>query len=336
MKIIKLKNFKENDFFEEFSNWLQKDLNQVNKIILEVLETDSSLITELSSYIIGAGGKRIRPLLTLASARLCQYSGNRHLNLASAIEFIHTATLLHDDVVDGSKKRRGKKTANFIWGNKSSILVGDFLLSKAFKILINDGSLKCIDIISNVSERISFGEVKQLMSEGNLSMSESDYLEIIGYKTAELFSAACQLSAEISEIEEIKKKSLKDFGYFLGISYQIIDDTLDYFSEEKISGKEVGNDFKENKMTLPLILVFKRGDKKEKNFIEHLTQDKKLKDSDFDWITEKMKKYDVLNDCLQKARHFSIMAKDSLGTFIDNKEKQKLINLANFLINRKS
>ena len=336
MKIVKLKNFKENEFFEDFSNWLQKDLNQVNKIILEILETDSSLITELSNYIIGAGGKRIRPLLTLASARLCQYSGNRHLNLASAIEFIHTATLLHDDVVDGSKKRRGKKTANFIWGNKSSILVGDFLLSKAFKILINDGSLKCIDIVSNVSEKISFGEVKQLMSVGNLNMSESDYLEIIGYKTAELFSAACQLSAEISEIEEIKKKSLKDFGYFLGISYQIIDDTLDYFSEEKISGKEVGNDFKENKMTLPLILVFKRGDKKEKNFIEHLIQNKKLNDSDLDWVTEKMKKYDVLNDCLQKARHFSIMAKDSLGTFIDNKEKQKLMNLANFLINRKS
>jgi len=336
MKIIKLKNFNKNNFFEEFSNWLQKDLNQVNKIILEILETDSSLITELSNYIIGAGGKRIRPLLTLASARLCQYSGNRHLNLASAIEFIHTATLLHDDVVDGSKKRRGKKTANFIWGNKSSILVGDFLLSKAFKILINDGSLKCIDIISNVSEKISFGEVKQLMSEGNLNMSESDYLEIIGYKTAELFSAACQLSAEISEIEEIKKNSLKDFGYFLGISYQIIDDTLDYFSEEKISGKEVGNDFRENKMTLPLILVFKRANKKEKNFIEHLIQNKKLNDSDFDWITEKMKKYDVLKDCLQKARHFSIMAKDSLGTFIDNKEKQKLINLANFLINRKS
>ena len=174
------------------------------------------------------------------------------------------------------------------------------------------------------------------MSEGNLSMSESDYLEIIGYKTAELFSADCQLSAEISEIEEIKKKSLKDFGYFLGISYQIIDDTLDYFSEEKISGKEVGNDFRENKMTLPLILVFKRANKKEKNFIEHLTQDKKLKDSDFDWITEKMKKYDVLNYCLQKAKHFSIMAKDSLGTFIDSKEKQKLMNLANFLINRKS
>ena len=155
--------------------------------------------------------------------------------------------------------------------------MGDFLLSKAFKVLINDGSLKCIDIISNVSEKISFGEVKQLMSVGNFNVSESDYLEIIGYKTAELFSAACQLSSEISEIEETKKKSLKDFGYFLGISYQIIDDTLDYFSEEKISGKEIGNDFKENKMTLPLILVFNRGNKKEKNFIQHTDSKQKIK-----------------------------------------------------------
>ena len=336
MKIIKLKDFKVNDSFEEFYNWLQKDLNQVNKIILETLETDSSLITELSNHIIGSGGKRIRPLLTLATARLCHYSGNRHLTLASVIEFIHTATLLHDDVVDGSKKRRGKKTANFIWGNKSSILVGDFLLSKAFKILINDGSLKCIDIVSNVSEKISFGEVKQLMSIGKLNVSESDYLEIIGFKTAELFSAACQLSSEISEIDFTKKKSLKDFGYFLGIAYQIIDDTLDYFSEEKISGKEIGNDFKENKMTLPLILFFKRGNKKEKNLIQHMVQNKKLNDSDFNWVSEKMKNYDILDDCLQKARHFSIMAKDSLGTFPDNEEKRKLINLVNFLTHRKN
>ena len=336
MKIIKLKDFKVNDSFEEFYNWLQKDLNQVNKIILESLETDSSLITELSNHIIGSGGKRIRPLLTLATARLCHYSGNRHLTLASVIEFIHTATLLHDDVVDGSKKRRGKKTANFIWGNKSSILVGDFLLSKAFKILINDGSLKCIDIVSNVSEKISFGEVKQLMSIGKLNVSESDYLEIIGFKTAELFSAACQLSSEISEIDFTKKKSLKDFGYFLGIAYQIIDDTLDYFSEEKISGKEIGNDFKENKMTLPLILFFKRGNKKEKNLIQHMVQNRKLNDSDFNWVSEKMKNYDILDDCLQKARHFSIMAKDSLGTFPDNEEKRKLINLVNFLTHRKN
>ena len=335
MNIINLKNFKEYDFFEDFSNWLQKDLNEVNKIILETLETDSSLVTDLSNHIIQAGGKRIRPLLTLATSKLCGYSGKRHLSLASVIEFIHTATLLHDDVVDSSKKRRGKKTANFIWGNKSSILVGDFLLSRAFKLLVNDGSLKCIDIISNVSEKISFGEVKQLMSVGKLDTSESDYLEIIKYKTAELFSAACQLSSEISEINENKKKSLKDFGHFLGISYQIVDDTLDYFSEEKISGKEIGNDFKENKMTLPLILVFNRGNKKEKSFIMHLIEKKKLDASNFNWIIEKMNKYNVLNDCLQKAKHFSIMAKDSLGTFSDNEDKKKLINLVDYLINRK-
>ena len=335
MNIINLKNFKKYDFFEDFSNWLQKDLNEVNKIILETLETDSSLVTDLSNHIIQAGGKRIRPLLTLATSKLCGYSGKRHLSLASVIEFIHTATLLHDDVVDSSKKRRGKKTANFIWGNKSSILVGDFLLSRAFKLLVNDGSLKCIDIISNVSEKISFGEVKQLMSVGKLNISESDYLEIIKYKTAELFSAACQLSSEISEINENKKKSLKDFGHFLGISYQIVDDTLDYFSEEKISGKEIGNDFKENKMTLPLILVFNRGNKKEKSFITHLIEKKKLDACNFNWIIEKMNKYNVLNDCLQKAKHFSIMAKDSLGTFSDNEDKKKLINLVDFLINRK-
>ena len=335
MNIINLKNFKEYDFFEDFSNWLQKDLIEVNKIILETLETDSSLVTDLSNHIIQAGGKRIRPLLTLATSKLCGYSGKRHLSLASVIEFIHTATLLHDDVVDGSKKRRGKKTANFIWGNKSSILVGDFLLSRAFKLLVDDGSLKCIDIISNVSEKISFGEVKQLMSVGKLNISESDYLEIIKYKTAELFSAACQLSSEISEINENKKKSLKDFGHFLGISYQIVDDTLDYFSEEKISGKEIGNDFKENKMTLPLILVFNRGNKKEKSFITHLIEKKKLDACNFNWIVEKMNKYNVLDDCLQKAKHFSIMAKDSLGTFSDNEDKKKLINLVDFLINRK-
>ena len=335
MNIINLKNFKKYDFFEDFSNWLQKDLNEVNKIILETLETDSSLVTDLSSHIIQAGGKRIRPLLTLATSKLCGYSGKRHLSLASVIEFIHTATLLHDDVVDSSKKRRGKKTANFIWGNKSSILVGDFLLSRAFKLLVNDGSLKCIDIISNVSEKISFGEVKQLMSVGKLNISESDYLEIIKYKTAELFSAACQLSSEISEINENKKKSLKDFGHFLGISYQIVDDTLDYFSEEKISGKEIGNDFKENKMTLPLILVFNRGNKKEKSFITHLIEKKKLDACNFNWIVEKMNKYNVLDDCLQKAKHFSIMAKDSLGTFSDNEDKKKLINLVDYLINRK-
>ena len=231
MNIIKIKTNLKKEGFNEFVDWLQEDLNSVNKLVLENLTNSSPLISDLSNHIINSGGKRIRPLLTLAVAKLCGYSGSRHIILASVIEYIHTATLLHDDVVDNSKKRRGKKTANFLWGNKSSILVGDFLLSKAFRILISDGSLKCIDIISKASEKISFGEVKQLMSVRKLETSESEYLEIIESKTAELFSAACQLSSEISEISLEMKNSLNDFGRYLGICFQIIDDTLDYFSK---------------------------------------------------------------------------------------------------------
>ena len=190
MDVVKIKDNFKNESFREFVNWLQADLSSVNKLILENLTNSSSLIADLSNHIINSGGKRIRPLITLAVAKLCGYSGSRHVILASVIEYIHTATLLHDDVVDNSKKRRGKKTANFVWGNKSSILVGDFLLSKAFRILISDGSLRCIDIISKASEKISLGEVKQLMSVRKLETSELEYLEIIQSKTAELFSAA--------------------------------------------------------------------------------------------------------------------------------------------------
>ena len=276
MNIIKIKTNNIKEGFNEFVDWLQEDLNSVNKLVLENLTNSSPLISDLSNHIINSGGKRIRPLLTLAIAKLCGYSGSRHIILASVIEYIHTATLLHDDVVDNSKKRRGKKTANFLWGNKSSILVGDFLLSKAFRILISDGSLKCIDIISKASEKISFGEVKQLMSVRKLETSESEYLEIIQSKTAELFSAACQLSSEISEISVEMKNSLKDFGRYLGICFQIIDDTLDYFSEEKILGKEIGNDFNEGKMTLPLIILYKRSDKKEKQLLEYLVNKEKI------------------------------------------------------------
>ena len=335
MNIIKIKAVNKIEGFNEFVDWLQEDLNSVNKLVLENLTNSSPLISDLSNHIINSGGKRIRPLLTLAVAKLCGYSGSRHIILASVIEYIHTATLLHDDVVDNSKKRRGKKTANFLWGNKSSILVGDFLLSKAFRILISDGSLKCIDIISKASEKISFGEVKQLMSVRKLETSESEYLEIIESKTAELFSAACQLSSEISEISVEMKNSLKDFGRYLGICFQIIDDTLDYFSEEKILGKEIGNDFNEGKMTLPLIILYKRSDKKEKQLLEYLINKEKINKNDFLQILEKMNKYNVKNDCLDKAKHFSIIAKDSLGLFSKSAEKDKIINLIDSLSSRR-
>lgn len=335
MTVIKINKNSKGDGFKDFVYWLQEDLNSVNKLVLDNLTNTSSLISELSNHIINSGGKRIRPLLTLAIAKLCGYSGSRHIILASVIEYIHTATLLHDDVVDNSKKRRGKKTANFLWGNKSSILVGDFLLSKAFRILISDGSLKCIEIISRASEKISFGEVKQLMSVRKLETSESEYLEIIKCKTAELFSAACQLSSEISEISTEIKNSLKDFGIHLGVCFQIIDDTLDYFSEEKVFGKEIGNDFNEGKMTLPLILLYKRSNDNEKQLLKYLVNKEKLNRNDFSHVIEKMKKYNVKNDCLDKAKHFSVMAKDSLGLLPKSEGKVKIINLIDSLLSRK-
>ena len=336
MKTIKLNKNHSQNHLEIFMNWLESDILQINQKILNNLVGSASLITDLSSHIINAGGKRIRPLLTIACSKLCKYTGSRHIPLASVIEFIHTATLLHDDVVDNSKKRRGKSTANFIWDNKSSILVGDYLLSKAFNMLINDGSLKCLDIISQASVKISHGEVKQLVSIKNLLTSESEYLDIITHKTAELFSAACQLGGEISEIDSEKKKNLAEFGTFLGIAYQIIDDTLDYFSNFNEFGKNTGNDLKEGKMSLPLILCYKRCNNLEKKMIEHIISKDQCRNRDFKKIVDLMHKYNVEMDCIKKACHFSTMAKDSLGSFSESPEKQKLVNLSDYLVQRTS
>ena len=336
MNIIKLKANNGKNPLEIFSDWLETDVFKINKNITDNLAGSASLITELSGHIINSGGKRIRPLLTVACSKLCNYTGSRHINLASVIEFIHTATLLHDDVVDNSKKRRGKHSANFIWDNKSSILVGDYLLSKAFRMLINDGSTNCLDIISKASVKISQGEVKQLVSVKNLHTNESQYLDIIDHKTAELFSAACQLGGEISEANKEKKMSLAEFGTFLGIAYQIIDDTLDYFSNFKTSGKNTGNDLKEGKMSLPLIICYRRCNKSEKKLVEYIIGKNNTNQNDFKKIISLMEKHNVRNDCIKKATHFSIMAKDSLGIFPNSVEKTKFLNLVDYLIHRTS
>ena len=333
MNIINLKK-NQNSPLDIFMKWLEPDIIKINQSILKNLLGSEPLILDLSNHIIGSGGKRIRPLLTIACSKLCNYIGARHIELASVIEFIHTATLLHDDVVDDSNKRRGKSSANFIWDNKSSILVGDYLLSKAFRILINEGSIACLDIISKASVKISNGEVKQLVSIKNLHTNESEYLDIINHKTAELFSAACQIGGEVSEVSSEKKKCLAEFGTFLGMAYQIIDDSLDYFSDFKTSGKSSGNDLKEGKMSLPLILCFKRCDKNEKKIIEFIISKEKSNNSDFVKIIDLMTKYDVKQDCEKKAKHFSTMAIDSLGIFADSPEKEKLVNLVDYLTYR--
>ena len=334
MNIINLKRKNQDNPLDIFMKWLEPDIIKINQSILKNLLGSEPLILDLSNHIIGSGGKRIRPLLTIACSKLCNYIGARHIELASVIEFIHTATLLHDDVVDDSNKRRGKSSANFIWDNKSSILVGDYLLSKAFRILINEGSIACLDIISKASVKISNGEVKQLVSIKNLHTNESEYLDIINHKTAELFSAACQIGGEVSEVSSEKKKCLAEFGTFLGMAYQIIDDSLDYFSDFKTSGKSSGNDLKEGKMSLPLILCFKRCDKNEKKIIEFIITKEKSNNSDFVKIRDLMTKYDVKQDCEKKAKHFSTMAIDSLGIFPDSAEKEKLVNLVDYLTYR--
>ena len=331
MNIINLRRKNQNNALEIFMEWLEPDIIKINQSILKNLIGSEPLISDLSNHIIGSGGKRIRPLLTIACSKLCNYIGTRHIELASVIEFIHTATLLHDDVVDNSKKRRGKSSANFIWDNKSSILVGDYLLSKAFRILISEGSITCLDIISKASVKISNGEVKQLVSIKNLHTNESEYLDIINHKTAELFSAACQIGGEVSEISSEKKKCLAEFGTFLGMAYQIIDDSLDYFSDFKTSGKSSGNDLKEGKMSLPLIICYKRCNKSEKGVIEFIISKEKTNNSDFIKIKDLMTQYNVRQDCVKKAKHFSTMAKDSLGIFSDSAEKEKLINLVDYL-----
>lgn len=336
MNIINLKDNKSKNRQEVFFNWLESDVLEINKKIMNNLLGSASLITDLSNHIINSGGKRIRPLLTVACAKLCKYTGDRHINLAAVIEFIHTATLLHDDVVDNSKKRRGKLTANLVWDNKSSILVGDYLLSKAFRMLIDDGSTLCLDIISQASLKISHGEVKQLASIKNLFTSETEYLDIITHKTAELFSAACQISGVISEANSEKQISLTEFGTSLGIAYQIIDDTMDYFSDFSSSGKSTGNDLKEGKMSLPLIICYKRSNSSEKKLIEHIIQKNSSTQGDFEKIVTLMKKYDIKSDCIKKANYFSTMAKDSLGAFSDSQEKAKIISLVDYLILRKS
>lgn len=324
----------ENESLLQIMKWLNDDILKVNSIILDKMTSKVPLISQLSGYIISSGGKRIRPLLTLATSKLCKYNGERHINLAASIEFIHTATLLHDDVVDESLQRRGQTTANMVWDNKSSILVGDFLLSKAFRLMIKDGSHRCLDILSKASIEISQGEVLQLLTNNNIQTSESQYYDVIMAKTAELFAAACNVSGVISEVSKEKENALYEYGKCMGMAFQIVDDTLDYCSKSQVFGKNIGDDFKEGKVTIPIILAYTRSSKKEKDFWLKVINDKNQSNNDLAEALNIIKKYDTIKDCFKKAKHFSLMAKDSLGPFENSFEKQQLINLADFSIKR--
>lgn len=320
--------------FNSILKWLNEDIDKVNSLVLSNMSSRVPLISQLAGYIISSGGKRIRPILTLATSKLCKYSGERHINLAAAIEFIHTATLLHDDVVDESNLRRGQKSANVVWDNKSSILVGDFLLSKAFRLMIKDGSNRCLDALSKASVEISQGEVLQLLTNNNIQTSETKYLEVINAKTAELFAAACVISGIISEVGKQKEIALYEFGKNLGMSFQIVDDTLDYFSKDLSFGKNKGDDFKEGKVSIPIILAYRRSNFEEKKFWSRVINEKEQNSKDLGTALEIIKKYNVISDCLKKAKYFALIAKDSLGSFDNSFEKEKLIDITDFSVNR--
>jgi octaprenyl-diphosphate synthase len=311
-----------------------EDMNGVNAVILERMQSKVALIPELAGHLIAGGGKRMRPMLTLACARLLDYPGTRHHKLAAAVEFIHTATLLHDDVVDGSGLRRGKRTANLIWGNPASVLVGDFLFSRAFELMVEDGSLKVLKILSSASNVIAEGEVDQLTAQRRIETGEEQYLAIIAAKTAALFAAACRIAPVVAEASEAVELALESYGRNLGIAFQLADDVIDYASDAETMGKGVGDDFRDGKMTLPLILAYARGSEADRAFWRAAIAGDRTSDDDLVQATALMRSTDALADTIERARHYGRRAIDALAPFPTSKAKAALTEAAEFAVAR--
>ena len=327
-------SFKRETTLDHLVSLVAEDLREVNRVILMNMDSDVALIPTLAGHIIASGGKRLRPMLTLASAKMCGYSGTRHVNLAACVEFIHTATLLHDDVVDESNLRRGSETANALWGNKPSVLVGDFLFSRAFQLSVSDGSLKVLAILANTSAVLAEGEVMQLMTSNDTETSESAYLEVITSKTAILFAAACQFGAVVAERPSVEEESLKNYGLNLGIAYQLVDDALDYSSRETVLGKKIGDDFRDGKITLPVVLSFRRGNDEERDFWNRTMVEGEQLEEDFKHALVLINRHNAIRDTLERARHYGAVARDSLEIFPDCAEKDALRETVDFCIRR--
>jgi octaprenyl-diphosphate synthase len=309
-------------------------MHHVNAAILERLQSRIHLIPELAGHLIAGGGKRMRPMLTLACADLVGYAGARHYKLAAAVEFIHTATLLHDDVVDGSGLRRGRKTANIIWGNSASVLVGDFLFSKSFELMVEAESLKALKILSGASAVIAEGEVNQLTAQRRIETSEEQYLDIIGAKTAALFAAACRVAAVVADRNEAIEQALDVYGRNLGIAFQLIDDAIDYESDGATMGKDAGDDFRDGKVTLPVILAYARGTAEERAFWLAAISGERVGDEDLAHATGLLRKTGAIADTLARARHYGQRAIDALGMFDAGKAKAALVEAVEFAVAR--
>lgn len=332
--VVSITDHKEKSAIERMQALTATDMAEVNDTILKRMDSPVALIPELAGHLISSGGKRLRPMLTLASALLVGYEGRKHIGLATAVEFIHTATLLHDDVVDESKLRRGKKPANLIWGNQATVLVGDFLFSRAFELMVESDSLRVLKILSNTSAVITEGEVLQLTTANDLSTTEDKYLQVITAKTAVLFAAACEVAGVVAGDQEDVTSALDAYGRYLGIAFQLVDDAIDYNSARATMGKEVGDDFREGKITLPVILAYRRGDDEERAFWKRTMQQLKQEDGDLERATGLLEKHGTLNDTIERARHYGAMAKDALAIFDDSDAKTSMMDIVDFCIER--
>ena len=325
-----------NSSYQDLKNLVKPKLLKVEEFIEKKLKSDVALIRKMTEHHLRSGGKRLRAMLTLGSAKLSGYElGDRDINLAACVELIHSATLLHDDVIDGSNLRRGIGTTNSIWGNQSSILVGDYLLSRCFEIMVEDGDLEILKLLSSTSAKIAQGEVLQLQHKGEADLTEETYLKIIDLKTASLFSASTRVGACLSGSNEKERNILEFYGKNLGLAFQIADDALDYNSEEKMFGKKIGKDFYEGKTTLPIIILFQRSNLNErKELLEIFKKGKRNKD-DFDKTLKLIKKYSVIKETFKRAEYFVNVSRDAISVFNDTDEKRILQNLTNFSLNRK-
>ena len=332
--VVQLKN-KINNSYLDLKNSVEDKLVLVEERIKSKLISKVDLVEEMTKYHLDTGGKRLRALLTLGSSKLCGYEkGTRDVNLAACVELIHSATLMHDDVIDNGDLRRGKKTLNKIWGNQSSILVGDYLLSRCFEMMVEDGDQEVLKLLSSTSAEISQGEVLQLQHNREIDMLEETYLKIISSKTASLFAAATKVGAILSNQENKVKDALEFYGKNLGLTFQIADDTLDYNSELKLFGKEIGNDFFEGKVTLPIILLNLKANTEEKKDLKNCFLNYERSEADFKSILGLIKKYDIINDCYLKAEYFIGLSSNSLSIFPDTKEKEILKKLTSFSLER--
>ena len=310
------------------------DMDRVNATIISRTGSEVAMIPEVANHLITSGGKRLRPMLTLALSRLVGYAGDGHIKLAAAVEFMHTATLLHDDVVDQSELRRGRLAARMLWGNEASVLVGDFLLGQAFKMMVEVGSLKALEILSAAAAVIAEGEVMQLAAAKNTSTTEDEYIAVIRAKTAELFAAACEVGPAISARQKAEQAASRSFGMNLGITFQLVDDALDYGGAAARLGKNIGDDFREGKITLPVVLAFRRGSDTEREFWRRTLERGETAEADLDHAIGLMAKHRAIEDTIGRAHHYGAIARDALALFPDSKMKSALAETVDFCIAR--